>query len=176
MAVATWKGIGAYVNYRSDFRKNEYSYTCTSDGDTEYGRIWTTGKSRADRTMITAGLAMFTSRRFGFFAGAGVTSYTRCWEDVSGQWAKVEDKSFKSPAADVGLFLTFRPLILSVGVTSDFSGHADLQFAVGVFFLEVSFFATFLGIFVPQELQRPLFGDENRLCRHRRIPSQSVFR
>lgn len=26
MAVATWKGIGAYVNYRSDFRKNEYSY------------------------------------------------------------------------------------------------------------------------------------------------------
>lgn len=54
MAVATWKGIGAYVNYRSDFRKNEYSYTCTSDGDTEYGRIWTTGKSRADRTMITA--------------------------------------------------------------------------------------------------------------------------
>lgn len=134
MAVATWKGIGAYVNYRSDFRKNEYSYTCTSDGDTEYGRIWTTGKSRADRTMITAGLAMFTSRRFGFFAGAGVTSYTRCWEDVSGQWAKVEDKSFKSPAADVGLFLTFSPLILSVGVTSDFSGHADLQFAVGVFF------------------------------------------
>lgn len=134
MAVATWKGIGAYVNYRSDFRKNEYSYTCTSDGDTEYGRIWTTGKSRADRTMITAGLAMFTSRRFGFFAGAGVTSYTRCWEDVSGQWAKVEDKSFKSPAADVGLFLTFSQLILSVGVTSDFSGHADLQFAVGVFF------------------------------------------
>lgn len=134
MAVATWKGIGAYVNYRSDFRKNEYSYTCTSDGDTEYGRIWTTGKSRADRTMITAGLAMFTSRRFGFFAGAGVTSYTRCWEDVSGQWAKVEDKSFKSPAADVGLFLTFSPLILSVGVTSDFSGHADLQFAVRVFF------------------------------------------
>lgn len=134
MAVATWKGIGAYVNYRSDFRKNEYSYTCTSDGDTEYGRIWTTGKSRADRTMITAGLAMFTSRRFGFFAGAGVTSYTRCWEDVSGQWAKVEDKSFKSPAADVGLFLTFSPLILSVGVTSDFSGHADIQFAVGVFF------------------------------------------
>ena len=134
MAVATWKGIGAYVNYRSDFRKNEYSYTCTSDGDTEYGRIWTTGKSRADRTMITAGLAMFTSRRFGFFAGAGVTSYTRCWEDVSGQWAKVEDKSFKSPAADVGLFLTFSPLILSVGVTSEFSGHADLQFAVGVFF------------------------------------------
>lgn len=134
MAVATWKGIGAYVNYRSDFRKNEYSYTCTSDGDTEYGRIWATGKSRADRTMITAGLAMFTSRRFGFFAGAGVTSYTRCWEDVSGQWAKVEDKSFKSPAADVGLFLTFSPLILSVGVTSDFSGHADLQFAVGVFF------------------------------------------
>lgn len=48
--------------------------------------------------------------------------------------AKVEDKSFKSPAADVGLFPTFSPLILSVGVTSDFSGHADLQFAVGVFF------------------------------------------
>lgn len=134
MAVITWNGIGAYANYRSDFRTNEYSYTCSSEGDTEYGRIWATGKSRVSRTAVTAGFAMFTSRRFGFYAGGGHTSFTRSWEDVSGQWAKVEDKSFKSPAADVGLFLTFSPLILSVGVTSDFSGHADLQFAVGVFF------------------------------------------
>lgn len=99
---------------------------------------------------------MFTSRRFGFFAGAGVTSYTRCWEDVSGQWAKVEDKSFKSPAADVGLFLTFSPLILSVGVTSDFSGHADLQFAVGVFFWRCLFCDVFGHIRSPRTPEVPL--------------------
>lgn len=131
MAVATWKGIGAYVNYRSDFRKNEYSYTCTSDGDTEYGRIWATGKSRVSRTVATAGFAMFTSRRFGFYAGGGLTSFTRSWEDVSGQWAKVEDKSFKSLAVDCGIFLTFRAFSISVGVTSDFSGHIDTQLGVG---------------------------------------------
>ena len=134
MAVATWKGIGVYVNYQSDFRKNEYSYVCTSEGDTEYGRIWATGKSREDRTVATAGLAIFTSRRFGFYAGAGMTSYTRCWEDVSGQWAKVEDKSFRSLAADAGIFLTFNPLSLSLGVTSDFSGRADVRVGIGVRF------------------------------------------
>ena len=134
MMVATWNNIGAYANYRGNFRKNEYSYVCTSDGDTEYGRIWATGKSRVSRAVTTAGFAMFTSRRFGFRAGAGVTSYTRCWEDVSGQWAKVKDKSFKSPAADVGIFLTFNPLVISAGVTSDFSGHADVQFGIGIRF------------------------------------------
>ncbi len=131
MAVITWNGIGAYANYRSDFRTNEYSYTCSSEGDTEYGRIWATGESRVSRTVATAGFAMFTSRRFGFYAGGGLTSFTRSWEDVSGQWAKVEDKSFKSLAVDCGIFLTFRAFSISVGVTSDFSGHIDTQLGVG---------------------------------------------
>ena len=134
MMVATYNNIGAYANYRGNFRKNEYSYVCTSDGDTEYGRIWATGNARECRSVATAGFAMFTSRRFGFRAGAGMTSYTRCWEDVSGQWAKVKDKSFKSPAADVGIFLIFNSLIISAGVTSDFSGHADVQLGIGVRF------------------------------------------
>lgn len=134
MAVATWNGVGAYANYRGNFRKNEYSYTCTSGGDTEYGRIWATGNARASRTVATAGFAMFTSRRFGFRAGAGMTSYTLCWEDVSGQWAKVKDKSFKCPAVDAGIFLNFNPLIVSAGVFSDFSGHADVQLGIGVRF------------------------------------------
>ena len=133
-AIATWNDIGAYANYRGNFRKNEYSYSCTSGGDTEYGRIWATGKACASRTVATAGFAMFTSRRFGFRAGAGVTSYTRCWEDVSGQWIKVKDKSFKSPAVDAGIFLIFKPLVISLGATSDFSGHADVQAGVGVRF------------------------------------------
>jgi len=132
--VATWNRIGAYANYRGNFRKNECSYDCTSDGVTEYGRIWATGKARVSRTVATAGFVMFTSRRFGFRAGVGMTSYTCCWEDVSGQWAKVKDKSFKSPAADAGIFLTFSPLILSVGGTADISGHADVQVGVGVRF------------------------------------------
>lgn len=85
MAVMTLRGVGVYANYRSDFRKNEYSYTCTSGGDTEYGRIWATGESRVSRTVATAGLAMWTSRRFGFYAGAGLSSFTRCWEDISGE-------------------------------------------------------------------------------------------
>ena len=132
--VATWDGIGAYVNYRSDFSRNQHSYSCSSDGVTEYGRIWTTGRSRESRAVATAGLAMFTSRRFGFRLGAGLTSYTRCWEDVLGQWAKVSDKSFSGFAVDGGIFLAFRPLLVSMGVTSDFLGHADLQFGVGLCF------------------------------------------
>lgn len=130
-AVVTWNGVGAYASYRSNFRKNEYSYVCSSDGSTEYGRIWTTGESRQSRTVATAGFAMFASRRVGFRLGAGLTSYTRCWEDVSGQWAKVSDKSFSGFAADGGIFIAFNPLILSLGVTSDFSGNADLQLGVG---------------------------------------------
>lgn len=134
MAVVTWRGIGAYAGYRSNFRANEYSYTCGSDGDTEYGRIWATGKTRSSRSVATAGVAVLTSKRFGFRAGAGMTSFTRCWEDTSGQWAKVEDKSFRDFALDGGVFLTFRPLIISVGITSDFSGHADANIGLGVRF------------------------------------------
>lgn len=134
MTVMTLRGVGAYVNYRSDFRKNEYSYTCTSEGDTEYGRIWATGESRVSRTVATAGLAMWTSRRFGFYAGAGLSSSTRCWEDISGEWAKVEDKSYRGIAADGGILLTFKPVALTVGVVSDFRRYVDVQIGVGVRF------------------------------------------
>ncbi len=134
MAVATWNGLGAYVTCRSDFRKNEYSYECTSGGDTEYGRIWATGNSRVSRSVATAGLAMFTSGRFGFYAGGGLTSYTRCLEDVSGQWVRVKDESFRALAVDAGMFLTFNPVVLSAGVTSDFSGHVDVRIGIGVRF------------------------------------------
>ena len=134
MAVMTLRGVGVYANYRSDFRKNEYSYTCTSEGDTEYGRIWATGESRVSRTVATAGLAMWTSRRFGFYAGAGLSSSTRCWEDISGEWAKVEDKSYRGVAADGGILLTFKPVALSVGVVSDFRRYVDVQIGIGVRF------------------------------------------
>lgn len=134
MAVLTWRGVGAYANYRSDFRKNEYSYTCTSEGDTEYGRIWATGESRVSHTVATAGLAVWTSRRFGFYAGAGLSSSTRCWEDISGEWAKVEDKSYRGVAADSGILLTFKPMALSVGVVSDFRRYVDVQIGIGVRF------------------------------------------
>lgn len=134
MAVMTLRGVGAYANYRSDFRKNEYSYTCTSEGDTEYGRIWATGESRVSHTVATAGLAVWTSRRFGFYAGAGLSSSTRCWEDISGEWAKVEDKSYRGVAADGGILLTFKPMALSVGVVSDFRRYVDVQIGVGVRF------------------------------------------
>ena len=134
MAVATWNNIGAYANYRGNFRKNEYSYTCTSDGVTEYGRIWATGDSRRSRSVATAGFVMFPSHHFGFYAGAGLTSYRLCWEDASGEWVNVEDKSFRNFAVDAGMFLKFKPLILSLGVNSDFLGHADLQLGVGICF------------------------------------------
>lgn len=134
MAVMTLRGVGVYANYRSDFRKNEYSYTCTSEGDTEYGRIWATGESRVSRTVATAGLAVWTSRRFGFYAGAGLSSSTRCWEDISGEWAKVEDKSYRGVAADGGILLTFKPVALSVGVVSDFRRYVDVQIGIGVRF------------------------------------------
>lgn len=134
MAVMTLRGVGVYANYRSDFRKNEYSYTCTSEGDTEYGRIWATGESRVSHTVATAGLAMWTSRRFGVYAGAGLSSSTRCWEDISGEWAKVEDKSYRGVAADGGILLTFKPMALSVGVVSDFRRYVDVQIGIGVRF------------------------------------------
>ena len=134
MAALTWNGFGAYVNYRSNFRKNEYSYTCTSDGATEYGSIWATGNSRESRTAATAGLVVFPSHRFGFYAGAGLTSYRLCWEDASREWVNVEDKSFKNLAVDAGLFVNVKPLILSLGVNTDFFGHADLQLGVGISF------------------------------------------
>ena len=133
-AVLTVKGMGVYAHYRSDFRPSGSGYGCSSEGVTDYGYIWATGKSRTSRSSASAGLAIFPSRHIGFYAGAGVMTYTLCWEDVTGDWAKVTDRSYRNLAADGGIFLTFSRFLASLGVSSDFRGHSDLLLGVGVRF------------------------------------------
>lgn len=134
MAVLTVKRMGVYAHYRSNFLSSGSDYGCSSDGVTDYGYIWATGKSRTSRSSASAGLAIFPTRRLGFYAGAGVMSYTLCWEDIAGAWAKVTDNSYRNLAADGGIFLTFSRFLASMGVSSDFRGHSDLMLGVGVRF------------------------------------------
>ncbi len=134
MAVATVKGMGVYARFRSNFRPSGSAYDCSSDGVTDYGYIWATGKTRTSRSSASAGLVIFPSRHLGFYAGAGVMSYTLCWEDIAGDWAKVTDSSYRNLAADGGIFLRFSHFTASLGVSSDFSGHSDLLLGVGVRF------------------------------------------
>lgn len=134
MAVATVKGMGLYAHYRSNFRSSASEYDCNSDGATDYGFIWATGKTRTSRSSASAGLIIFPSGRLGIYAGAGLMSYTLCWEDIAGDWAKVADSSYRNLAADGGIFLRFSRFTASLGVSSDFSGHSDLLLGVGVRF------------------------------------------
>ncbi len=133
-AVLTVKGMGVYAHYRSNFRPSESAYDCSNEGVTDYGHIWATGKSRTSRSSASAGLAIFPSRHIGFYAGAGVMTYTLCWEDIAGDWAKVTDSSYRNLAVDGGIFLTFSHFMASLGVSSDFRGHSDLLLGVGVRF------------------------------------------
>ncbi len=134
MAAVSWRGVGLYAGYRGNFRSGEYDYVCSSDGVSEYGRVWASGAVRQSRGVVTGGLCVFPARRFGFYAGAGRSSYKLCWEDSTGEWAEVEDRSYDSLAVDAGLFLTFDRLVFSAGAVSDFSGHADIQIGVGIRF------------------------------------------
>lgn len=134
LAAVSWRRVGLYAGYRGNFKSGEYDYVCSSDGVSEYGRVWASGAVRRSRGVVAGGLCVFPTRRLGFYAGAGRSSYTLCWEDSTGKWAEVEDRSYDGFAVDAGLFLTFDRLVFSAGTVSDFSGHADLQIGVGVRF------------------------------------------
>ena len=126
--------FGAYLSARSNFNFTRAAYSCQSDGTTEFGYLWPSGKSRGRRIAASAGVVFRVIPAVDIYAGAGYGQETLLWEDTSGSWASVADLSPQGALAELGVFLNFNHLCLGVGVSTTAFTQACAQIGLGLSF------------------------------------------
>lgn len=109
---------GGYLSFRTGFQAVQEDYVCSSDGQADFGHIWASGLSKYTRLTLSGGIIVGNSGGLACYAGAGYGSLGCFWEDVSGQWAKVKDKSFQGILVESGLFWTAGKIVLTAGLSS----------------------------------------------------------
>ena len=105
-----------------------------SDGQTGFGHIWASGRSGYSRFSVSGGILSEISGGLCLYAGAGYGRVGCFWEDVSGQWAKVKDKSFKGLMVESGVILTVWKIAIMTGVSSVSFSSLSPAVGVGVYF------------------------------------------
>ena len=125
---------GCYVKAVSNFRSPASAYDCLSDGTTSEGYIWTSGRSRVSRLSVTTGLVFRPCDWLSLYTGAGYGSRTLLWEDSSGYWSRVSDRSPSGIAADLGLQFRLRRLRLSAGISTTAFRTCDCELGAGFCF------------------------------------------
>ena len=110
--------VGGYLSFRTGLQAVKEDYVCSSDGLADFGHIWASGLSKYTRLSISGGIIVGNSSGLACYAGAGFGSVGCFWEDVSGQWAKVKDKSFQGLLVEAGLLWTTGKIVLTAGLSS----------------------------------------------------------
>lgn len=110
------------------------AYSCRSDGTTDRGLLWTSGRERTGMWAFTAGASYALTGPLRLYAGAGFGQKTVLWEDVAGQWARVTDLSPKGVAAEAGMLFDFGHLTLLAGVSTITFRTVSLDLGVGMRF------------------------------------------
>ena len=125
---------GGFVKGAVSLASMQASYGCYSDGTTDSGYIWTTGKEAAKRFNISAG-GVFSALDFlSFYAGAGYGKRQLLWEDTTGQWASVQDRSVSGMALDAGALFSWRHLSLMAGISAIGFKTACAELGIGYCF------------------------------------------
>ena len=118
MGTVTSGKWGVFVMGSSTLGWQTADYSCYIDGTTDTGYIWTTGEEKKTRFSVTAG-GLFSPLPFlSIYAGAGYGSRTLFWQDTSGRWAQVKDRSSSGLALDGGLLLSWKHLSFQLGVST----------------------------------------------------------
>ena len=125
---------GFYVKGRSDFKHRPYDYTCSGNGTTASGFIWTSGKSLRSSWSVGAGGIVPLGGPFSLYAGPLYGSRSTLWEDWEGRWAKVEDYSAKGPGADAGILFRKGRFIAEAGAGTVMFRTVSLEIGLGICF------------------------------------------
>lgn len=128
------KDVGGYVKVLSDFRRDNSRYECHSDGTYDGGSMWLTGKSSVSKLKLSTGVRKFLLNHYGAYAGAGYGKFVTAWQDISGTWAKVEDKSASGVLCECGILVNFGSIEFSMGVSTISFKYSDLDIGVGIRF------------------------------------------
>lgn len=134
LMVGVMDKAGIYLRFDSNFSRRATDYSCTADGQTDYGRIWTSGRSEVNRFSVTSGLLLHPLPWLSLYTGAGYGERRLCWEDTSGRWASVADRSHRSVAADFGAIFLFDRFALSAGVSTLAFSRFDALIGLGFLF------------------------------------------
>ena len=110
------------------------SYFCKSDGTTDKGFIWTTGKEKTGAWNISGGATLRIANPLRIYAGGGYGTKTVLWEDAAGEWAGVSDLSPAGFCADAGLLLDLGHFILMAGATTLSFRTIGFEVGAGIIF------------------------------------------
>ncbi len=107
MVIWNPKRYGVYLKATGNLKSSGHSYICHEDGTTDYGYIWTSGKSHVSRMAVTGGGIIRCLDWLSVSAGAGYGKRALLWKDYKDIFAKVSEASAQGIAADIGVVLSF---------------------------------------------------------------------
>lgn len=122
--------FGGYVSIRSNFVSCRPDYQCRSDGTTDFGFIWATGRTHGSRLSLSCGGMVRLADFLRLHVGVGFGDVSVLWEDSTGDWARVSDLSARGLLVDSGLLFDLGRFAVMAGVSS--VGIKDWSALMGV--------------------------------------------
>ena len=130
---------GGYIRFSSSFRRSSPDYTCTSNGIISNGSgagmpFWPGGDSLTSDMKASAGALYGPLGWLSIYGGLGYGCSYLDWNDIDGNWARVEDLSFKGLAAEAGILASWKIMTLGLGISTISFQTVSFDISLGVSF------------------------------------------
>ena len=138
-----YKGIGWYVNGRSNFQFNTPTeLACDKQGYIDGERPFYTGNTSTTHCIINAGFMMnvlekTTKNKFntlGFYLGGGYGKRELQWETTDGLWVKYAPTSHNGFSGNIGVFGSIYGVTLNVGLNTINFKYVEVEAGIGYMF------------------------------------------
>ena len=126
--------FGLYLSARSNFNFTKPAYSCKSDGVTEFGYIWPSGKTGGQRSAGSIGAVFQLNDMLDVYVATGYGRERLLWGDTSDRWADVTDLSHRGAIAETGVLLYFKGFSFSAGVSTIAFSQISAQLGFGMAF------------------------------------------
>ena len=123
--------LGAYARASSNFASRGYDYDCMSDGTTSYGTIWTSGDASYFTAQASLGPCYRLNNWLRLYGGLGYGTALTLWEDTSGRWARVLDRSPRGLLFEAGAIFNLGRVNFSLSYSCTAFRISELQLGLG---------------------------------------------
>ena len=138
-----YKGIGWFVNVRSNFQFNTSAeLACDKQGYIDNERPFYTSNTSTTHYIINAGFMMnvlekTTKNKFntlGFYVGAGYGKRELQWETTDGLWVKYAPTSNTGFSGNIGVLGSISGVTLNVGLNTINFKYVEVEAGIGYMF------------------------------------------
>lgn len=130
--------MGGYVKVKSGLTSSLSTgdLVCDKGGYPEGSDqpLWFTGEKHKTRFAATAGFIYAITKPVYAYVGVGYGTRTLAWETTDGDWAKVDDFSYKGAEVELGAIAYWERLAFSVGVQTNSFKYVEGNIGIGVIF------------------------------------------